>query len=248
MIYSDYVNAIADLLILLETITAPTSATPSTDPNFNTILPRAIEYAEQRMYRELDIMQATVEATATTTANLRTVTIPTNLIVVNSAYVVTPAGAAPTASNAKRNYLTRLSKDGINLLWPQGQVSDNNVPLYWATQNNITADVAPTPNGTYNVLFYGVARPTALSASNTSTILTTYLPDLFVACSMVFLTGYQRDFGAQSDDPRMALSWEAQYQTLKGSATDEIARAKSQSQQWDAFSDATKATGVNRGQ
>lgn len=247
MTYSEYVNAIADLLILLETITDASSATPSTDVNFNTILPRAIEYAEQRMYRELDLLQTETRGTATTTANNRSVTIPSGFVVVQSVYLTTPAGSLPTDSGASRNPLVRISLDGLNIMWPAGQTAGT-LPLYYANFDNSTIYIAPAPSATYTVEFFGVARPTALSSTNTSTILTTYIPDIFIACSMVFLAGYQRDFGSQADDPKLAQSWEAQYQTLKASAVGEIARMKAESQQWDTFSDATKATSATRGQ
>ncbi len=250
MVYSDFVSATADLLILLPTITSAAAANPSSDPNYNTILPRAIEYAEQRMYRELDLMQTFTTATATTTANTRSLNIPGNLIVMNSAYIITPAGAAATDSNAVRNPLQRISVDGINFIWPSGQQTAGTgaIPRYFASQSDTAIALAPAPDNTYTVEFYGTARPTPLSSTNTSTILTTYLPDVFLACSMVFFSGYQRDFGAQSDNPQMALSWEAQYQALKGSATEEIARAKSQSEQWGPYSPPKVATSVTRGQ
>lgn len=246
MTYADYVNASADLLILLATITDATSATPSVDPNFNTILPRAIEYAEQRMYRELDLMQTFTTTTATTTANVRSVAIPGNLIVLNSLYLITPAGSVSTDANAQRNILLRTTPDALNFMWPQGQVTGQ-LPKYFATQSDTSVQIAPAPDAAYTLEFYGTVRPAPLSASNTTTILTTYLPDCFLACSMVFFSGYQRDFGAQSDDPKLAQSWETQYQTLKMSAGEEISRAKSQSSQWAPFSKASNATAINRG-
>lgn len=50
--------------------------------------------------------------------------------------------------------------------------------------------------------------------------------DLFVAAAMVFMSGYQKNFGAQADDPKMAMSWETQYQALLRGAMDEEARKK----------------------
>jgi hypothetical protein len=39
---------------------------------------------------------------------------------------------------------------------------------------------------------------------STTTILSLYVPDLFVAAAMIFMAGYQKDFGSQSDDPQAA--------------------------------------------
>lgn len=250
MTYQDFVNASADLLILLPTITNAASTTPSSDPNYNVILPRAIEYAEQRMYRELDLMQTFTTATATTVANNRGVSVPANLIVLDSLYAITPAGAGKDDANAVRNLVQRTTVDAVNFIWPAGQTTNaaGSVPKYFATQSDTGIILAPCPDAGYTLEFYGTFRPTPLSASNTSTILTTYLPDVFLACSMVFFSGYQRDFGMQSDDPKMAMSWEQQYQTLKQSAGEEISRAKSQSSLWSPFSPAKVATASSRGQ
>jgi hypothetical protein len=91
------------------------------------------------------------------------------------------------------------------------------------TQNNVQAQttdvlVGPAPDDTYNVEVIGTVNPTPLSAANTTTYLTLYLWDLFVAASMVFMTGFQKNFGSQADDPKMAVSWESTYKTLFQSA------------------------------
>ena len=65
-----------------------------------------------------------------------------------------------------------------------------------------------------------------MSVTNTSTQLTNFFPDLFIAASMIFATGYQRDFGAQSDNPAQGQSWENQYDLLIKSALTEEARKK----------------------
>ena len=38
--------------------------------------------------------------------------------------------------------------------------------------------------------------------------------ELLMCACMVFACGYQRDFGAQAEDPAKAVSWEMQYQAL----------------------------------
>jgi hypothetical protein len=250
MDYSSYVNAVADLLILLPTIVDSASANPSSDPNFNTILPRAIEYAEQRMYRELDLMQTfTSDSSTITSSNIRSYSVPGNLIVLNSLYIITPAGSDANDPAATRNLILRTTIDGLNYLWPTNSTATGVLPKYFATQSDTTIKLSPPPDATgYHLEFYGTFRPTPLSSTNTTTILTTYLPDVFLACSMIFLSGYQRDYGAMSDDPKLAQSWENQYQILKASASDEIARAKSQSALWSPFSVPKIATATTRGQ
>ena len=81
--------------------------------------------------------------------------------------------------------------------------------------------VGPWPNVSYNLEVIGTIRPQPLSASNPNTFLTQYLPDVFLAASMIFATGYQRDFGSQSDNPQQGQSWENQYQLLMQSDSAE---------------------------
>lgn len=248
MVYSDFVNGVANLLDILPTITDPTNANPSTDGNFNLILPRAIEYAENRMYRELDLIQATTTATSITAPNNRQISIPASLIVMNSCYLITPAGAAPTDANAMRNPMIRTSIDFVNRTYSTGQNTvAGKLAKYYATTSNSSIQVGPAPDDAYNIEFIGIARPAPLSSTNTSTILTSYLPDIFLICAMIFLSAYQRDWSAMSDDPKMALSYEGQYSTLKIGAKEEIARAKQAGAQWQPYSTPESATATMRG-
>ena len=112
------------------------------------------------------------------------------------------------------------------MLWPNDAAPTTpSVPTVFAmlTQNNVesqTTDVlvGPAPDAAYQVEVIGTVNPTPLSASNPTTYLTLFLPDLFLAASMVFMTGFQKSFGAQADDPKFAMSWEQTYQTLFKSA------------------------------
>jgi hypothetical protein len=45
---------------------------------------------------------------------------------------------------------------------------------------------------------------------------------------MISVSGFQRDDGAQADDPKLAISWESVYQELKGSAMEEEQRRRGQ--------------------
>jgi hypothetical protein len=89
-----------------------------------------------------------------------------------------------------------------------------------------TIILGPAPSAPYNIEILGTIRPVPLSPTNSQTFLTQYLPDLFTAASMVFMSGYQRDFGSQSDNPQQAQSWENQYQLLFKSANAEEMRKR----------------------
>ncbi len=53
---------------------------------------------------------------------------------------------------------------------------------------------------------------------------------------MVFMSGYQRDFGAQATDPQLAQSWDTQYKDLFKSCMEEEQRRKIQGTNWSAYS------------
>lgn len=221
--YTTYVNQLANLLLVA-----------STDTNFQTALPGFIDYAEQRIYRELDLVQTTVIDTTTTfSSGSRLLTLPSTWVVVEEVNAISSAGAS--AATGTRNPLVATTREFINFAYPSNSTATG-IPQYFnlLSQNQII--VGPTPDAAYTVEIIGTQRPAALSASNSSTFLTAYLPDLFMAASMVFGAGYQRDFGSQSDNPQMAQSWETQYNTLFKSAMTEEVRKKFQSQGWTAQS------------
>lgn len=233
MIWSDLTTALGDLLQY--TITDATSQTPSDNTDFNNILPRITEAAEQRIYRELDFL-ATREEDHTTTLSTssRNFTLPTAIIILQSANVITPASTAPVSGT--RNPLFLVSKEFIDQVWPQEGI-DNAIPQYVAMLSNTTGIVAPTADQTYELEITGIFRPDPISATNTSTYISANYPDLFLYACMVFATGFQRDFGMQpTDGAAMAVNWEQQYQTAKASTLEEEQRRKSQSTNWTPFS------------
>jgi len=230
--YSTYVDQLANLMVI-----------EATDPNFVTFLPGCIDYAEQRIYRELDLLYTQVTDSGLTTFNqVREFTLPTFqgiFITLDAINIIVPAGSAATAGT--RVPLIPVDLSFINAVYPSN-VSATDVPAYFAMYSNSVVILGPTPDDEYTVEVTGTQRPEALSATNTTTILTDYIPDVFMAASMVFASGYMRDFGAQADNPQMGASWEAQYKTLVQSAAVEQAMAKFQSEGWTSQSPSPTAT------
>jgi hypothetical protein len=220
--YTSYTSQIANI-----------TAISSADPNFQTMEPGMIDYAEQRLYRELDLLATrVVDTTGSLTTNSKSFILPTSIgtfLVVEQVLITTPASALSPLGN--RVSLVNVSRDFLDVTCPSNSVGQG-VPEFFAMATNAQILVGPTPNSSYQCIIIGTQRPTPLSSGNSSTILTQMLPDLFVAASMVFAAGYMRDFGAQSDNPQMAQSWEAQYGKLIQSANVEELRKKYQSQAW----------------
>lgn len=220
--YTTYVAQLSNLMVI-----------PSTDANFTTFLPGCIDYAEQRIYRELDLLYTQVTDTTSVSSGNRNLTPPTatgTYITIDSINIMTPSGT--TTSNGTRNPLIPVSPEVVDALYPSGQTVTG-VPMMYALRSPTTVILGPAPDAAYVAEVIGVQRPAALSSANSSTFLTQYIPDVFMAASMVFASGYMRDFGAQgADNPQMSQSWESQYKTLAGSANLEQLRAKWQSQAW----------------
>lgn len=233
MNYTQYVTAISTL-----------TAISSTNADFVAILPSAITYAEDRITRELDLIAANVrDSSASTTANSRNFNLPTTVgtfLVVDGINVITPASTAP--ESGARVPLTPVSRDFLDLVWPS--LTGATVPQYFAylSQDTYSAGDAaqnqvifgPWPDATYRVEVVGKIQPAALSSSNPDTWIADNLPDLLVAASMVFMSGYMRNFGSQADDAKMAVSWETQFNTLKSSAETYAARTRFAGASWSS--------------
>lgn len=219
--YDQYVAQISNLLVI-----------GSTDANFITMLPGMIDYAEGRCYRELDLLATRVSTTVTLSSGVRTVALSTTsgyFRVVENLNVYTSTSA--TSSNATRAPLTMVSRDFIDSVYPSASANTGQ-PLFAAMQSDSTLIFGPSPSAGYTVEVAGTIQPSPLSSGNSSTFLTQNLPDLFIAASMVFGSAYMRDFGSESDNPKMSGSWEQQYGTLFQSANVEFLRQKYQSAGW----------------
>src|SRR5512143_3361318 len=203
--YDTYVNQISNMTVI-----------GSTTPEFQIMLPGMIDYAEQRIYRELNLLDTQVRDVTNLSTASRNLTLPSafgDFVVVSDINVITPSGT--TISCGTRNQLNPAAISIVDFLYPQEVASVTpSVPTLFAMVDQGLAVIGPPPDSPYQVEVIGTIRPTPLSSANSSTFLTQHLPDLFVAASMVFGSGYMRDFGQQADNPQMGSAWEAQYNLL----------------------------------
>lgn len=233
----DYTTYLATLANLMKTDPA--------DLNFLQILPSCITYAENRIYREADFLSTVVrDSSASFTANSRNFTLPTAngvFNVVRQINAITPVGS--TAADGTRRPMTAISPEAMDMFWPSETAPTiPSIPKQFAMLTESEVVVGPAPDEAYAAEVVGTITPTPLSASNPTTYLTLNLWDLFLAASMVFMTGYQSNFGAQADDPRSAMSWETQYQKLFASADLVDARQKFASVSWSSAQPEANAT------
>ncbi len=224
--FNSYITTMAGLLsINPETVLYPDNAE---------LVEQMITYGELRIYRELDFLHTVAEATTgDLTPGTRSVAVPGNIIIVNSATLITPASTAPDAGT--RNPMQRVSMEFINFIWPSAATTG--VPSHYAMLDEDTVILAPTPAAAYRACFLGIVRPAPLSAVNTTTYLTDYVPDLFIAASAIWgFGGINRNFGAASDDPQSAQSWESTYQNLRAGVDIENLRSKALAPGFQPFS------------
>ena len=102
--------------------------------------------------------------------------------------------------------------------------------------------IGPIPDLNYSIRLTGTVRSAPLSATNTQTYISVYLPDMFIMASMIYISAYQRNFGRMNDDPQMAQSYEGQYQALKASALVEENRKKFEAAAWSSYSPSPAAS------
>lgn len=228
--YSSFVSEIATITVISSTILV------SGDTNFGAIMPAVIDSAEGRLWRDLDLPAARVTDTSVIcSSGVRTIALSTTqgtLLVIETLNLLTSAGA--TSSYATRVPLTPASKAVVDAVYPSATSSNCGQPEFFARVTDTQLTLGPTPDQPYGTEVVATIRPNPLSASNSSTWLTQNLPELMIAAGMIFMAGHMRDYGAQSDDPKLAQSWQSQYDTLMKSANVDSLRMKFQSQEWTA--------------
>ena len=247
--YSQYVTQIATLAVVAET-----------DPAFVTILPQMITYAENRMYRDIDFMFTSTSLHGISfilTPGNRNLSFNINLSLNNDAQagtfvvseqinLLTDASGNPASTTnpdeCVRVPLLPTTKEFLDAVYGSSLTANRGQPKYFVPFNETLFFVGPVPDQAYPVEVVGTYRPNSLSATNTTTFISLYLPDVFIMASMIYISAYQRNFGRQSDDPAMAQSYESQYKALLQSAIVEEARKKFDAAGWSSQSPATVAT------
>jgi hypothetical protein len=225
-----YVNQIATMAVVEQT-----------DPAFQTILPAMISYAENRIFRDLDFLFTSIATTAySMTAGSRQIAVPTGTFVVPEQINVLVGSSNPDA--ATRVPLLATTKEFLDACYGSGASANRGLPKYWVPFDDYTFLVGPYPDQSYPCEIVGTYRPASLSATNLTTFISLYLPDLFIMASMIYISGYQRNFGRANDDPQMAVTYESQYQTLLKAADLEENRKKFEAAAWSSQEPSISAT------
>lgn len=223
---------------------------PDGQTAFTALAPYFIDRGERLIYSdpELDfLVTRDVDVTQITTNGRRAVPIAASLIIVEYVNLILPANTLPTSTDTiLRVPYRRSTRPEIDFAWPYEAMTATPDPInggQFAIFDMQQASPAPgedeptplpsalilmpTPDNSYYVEQLGIYRPAPLSASNTTTFLTSFYYPLFLAATVQIAVGYQRDFGAQVNNPQMAMSWKAEYEFQRESVKAESQRQKS---------------------
>jgi len=244
--YNGYVNQIATLAVV--STTTVSGVVQGVDAAFNTLIPQMLNYAELRIQRDLDLLPSLTTNTYTLSSgsNLLTLDID-DFVTVQTVSVVSGTTTVPLIPTTKE-FLQNVYNDSSSTGQPQYfAMYGSTAGDYGNTSQNII--VGPYANSTYNILLTGTVRmptlyqyATAGTANTSTTFISTYLPDMLVQASMIYISQFQRNFGPASNDPQMGPTYEAQYQALLRGALGEEYRKKFQASAWSSSSSSPVAT------
>lgn len=225
------------IIILAQQAPTPYSLTDS--PDFANSLPMFSQYAEARMYKEMIFLATrTTEESAQFTAGnayFPLALLQNPIIVVEGFAAITPVGA--TSETGTRWEFDPVSLDMVDMAFPTASTTSAPTDAatairYWSMYDNQTIKYGPTMDAAYTGSVTGIFQPTPLGADNADTYLTLNWMPQFIACSMISVTGWLRNYGAQADDPKMALSWEQQYKELSAGMMLEEQRRRGSATGW----------------
>jgi hypothetical protein len=219
--YNSFVSTLANI-----------TALDPTQPEFVQIIPQAIAYSEGRIYRELDILDSvSINNSSSFTPNNRNFTLPP---APNGAFLTLTGVNVLYGPGPQRQQLQPVAMSYLNAVW--GSPTGATLPEYFSMVRQDLIQVGPWPDQAYVVEVIGTFTPEPMSAANPTTFLTIFLPDLLIAAACVFMFGWMRDYGGQSDNPQSAQSWENQYSVLFRSAMLLQLRAKFSGPGWTSLS------------
>ena len=194
------------------------------------IFPQAIQFSENKCYQALDMLSNRgTDNSVALTASTRTATLPAAVNVVEGISAITPYGN----QTGKRNPVERASIDFIDMAYPDPTITG--LPTWYALLSDTVAVFAPTPDHNYYIEVTGTVDPPPMSATQQTSPLGNYFPDLLLSGCMIFLSIWQRDVGSPMA-PQDANAWQAAFAEQLKSAQEYIQRQKAQDPNWTPFS------------
>jgi len=240
--YNGWVTQVANLAVMQTTTV--NDVVQGVDAPFNALLPDALNYAELRIQRDLDLLQLFENNSYTLNASTNTLAVPVTDFVTIQTIQINGLPLLPVANEFIQNVYTSAGQTGAPQYFAI-QGGDN------ATYGNTSTIIlfGPTADQNYPVYIRGTARLPSLytyanqaQASTSTTFISTWLPDLLIQASLIFISQFQRNFVPTANDPQMPGSYEYQYQQLLRGAQAEEGRKKFAASGWTSYSQPVVAT------
>ena len=160
-----------------------------TDSNvFTTVIVNDfIEHAELRIFRDVDLDVFRKYQTATLTSGDPFISmpgaVPTDFEFARYITIFSPSGSLGGLTDNERVYLQKKDTSFISEYAPNR--TSTGIPKYYANWDNDTIILAPTPNAAYTIELAYNAQPTGLSSSNTTTWVSTNVPQMLLYACLV---------------------------------------------------------------
>ncbi len=160
--YTQYLNQIAEMAVVAVN-----------DTNFLAITPAMIDYAELRIYRDLDLMFTSTSIHSPSiglTAGNRNLTFPMTLpdnsgtiVVTEQLNLILPVGTDnPDDPAASRVALLPTTKEFLDAVYGSNATANRGRPKYFVPFNQNLFYVGPVPDASYKVEVVATYRPNAL--------------------------------------------------------------------------------------
>jgi len=216
--YNGYVTQIATMAVV--NTTTVSGVVQGVDAAFNAIIPQMLNYAEQRIMRDIDLLPAVTSKDYTLTPNTNMFSISSNDFETLQTLAVNASGSVYPLLPTTKEFLQNVYNGSLNTGMPKYFAMYGGDYATGGNTSNIIM-MGPAPDTAYSVTVTGTVNlptlyqnATTALASTGTTYISTNLPDMLIMASMIYISAYQRNFGRMSDDPAMAQSYEAQYMTI----------------------------------
>jgi len=168
------------------TLTNDVIANMEEDPaEFVSALPSIIERAQSHLQRRLDPVNIITFTEVSVSASTRTLTLPSNLLVLKSIQVCATGGW---------NNLLEQNNEFLTAYWPD--YTSCAPTKYYAPKDNATIFLAPTPPADTTALIEYIPRVTVLSSAFPTNYFATYADTAFFAAAMLYANAWTKNAGA----------------------------------------------------
>jgi len=152
---------------------------------FVSALPSIIERAQSHLQRRLDPVNIITFTEVSVSASTRTLTLPSNLLVLKSIQVCATGGF---------NNLLEQNNEFLTAYWPD--YTSCAPAKYYAPKDNATIFLAPTPPADTTALIEYIPRVTVLSSAFPTNYFATYTDTAFFAAAMLYANAWTKNAGA----------------------------------------------------